>query len=29
MFVLDSLETGYQTVDWPMCAAFGVIAKDE
>ena len=29
MFVLDSPETGCRTVDWPMCAAFGVIAKNE
>ena len=29
MFVLGSSETNCQTVDWPMCAVFGVIAKDE
>ena len=29
MFVLGSSETNCQIVDWPMCAVFGVIAKDE
>ena len=28
MFVLDSPETDCWTVDWPMCAVFGVISNN-
>ena len=29
MFILDSPETDCRIVNWPMCAVFGVITKDD